>query len=528
MPQLGHKGEIYDLRKAATLLFPSGPYGTSGIDPAASHGFLSTTHDDVVVNAASRGALVYGNSASRWDALPSTACFVFLQPDALDIGYTACPHIGDGASAYFGNNEDVAMGYDEAGNDQFVVTGASWFFDGPHVSIGASGGDGTLHIQTSDASMGAINTFADDLVVENNHNAGITIVAPDNRESNLYFASPSDAEGARITWGHDLNSMIISTSKVNASLLLYGGTGVGVAYLTIDADRNIFLGTGSTFDLAGNADALILDAAGTLTLSAPTPGQLDFEVGGADVATLVATSLSIAQDLGHLGDADTFWRFQDDQASLDCGGTTFIDAVEAATDYLKLLDGLNVIGTTTTNANMDVGLTVDQAAFDTEAVNIRSSDVGAVLSTVETGTYLTVEKSQGDSGGAVLQSFKDADGVNFAAMALFGHLAENVDTAKTTAARGIVEIHGFQTDGANLESTVADGNVFVVRTVRGSAVTLLVIDEDADMNLPSGRIATGHGDYWDLEDYTAGAPTADGFVRVDINGTTYQLLANLP
>ena len=74
-----------------------------------------------------------------------------------------------------------------------------------------------------------------------------------------------------------------------------------------------------------------------------------------------------------------------------------------------------------------------------------------------------------------------------------------------------------------------NGNVLAVRTERGgSEVTLLIVDEDADVDIPSGRIATGYGDYWDLEDYHGGAPTADGYVLVDINGATYHLLAYAP
>ena len=102
-------------------------------------------------------------------------------------------------------------------------------------------------------------------------------------------------------------------------------------------------------------------------------------------------------------------------------------------------------------------------------------------------------------------------------MHIQGLLAENTDTTKTTAGRAIVELYGAETDGTNLADTVANGNVLAARTRRGGAfVSLMILDEDADMILPSGRIATGHADWWDLEDYHAGAPTADGYVRVDI------------
>lgn len=54
----------------------------------------------------------------------------------------------------------------------------------------------------------------------------------------------------------------------------------------------------SSIDLNGQADALILDADADTTISAPTDDQIDFEVGGADVAVLGATSLLLADSVG--------------------------------------------------------------------------------------------------------------------------------------------------------------------------------------------------------------------------------------
>ena len=47
-------------------------------------------------------------------------------------------------------------------------------------------------------------------------------------------------------------------------------------------------------------------------------------------------------------------------------------------------------------------------------------------------------------------------------------------------------------------------------------------------NVLGGTIAAVHGDHWGLEDYHAGTVTDTGYVEVDINGVTYQLLARLP
>jgi len=228
-------------------------------------------------------------------------------------------------------------------------------------------------------------------------------------------------------------------------------------------------------------------------------------------------------------DANTYLEWAAaDHARIVAGGIAMADFVEGATDYTNITPGLLYVNETS-NANMTQGITIDQGANSNEIINIRSSDVGAVYNAVETGTYGTMRKIQGAAGGLEIRGLRDADAANYGALRMAGYLAENVDTTKTTTSHAIVEIVGYETDGTNVQATVADGNVFAVKTYRGiSVATLCIIDEDADMNLPSGRIATGYGDYWDLEDYHAGAPTADGYVLVDINGATYHLLAYAP
>lgn len=140
-----------------------------------------------------------------------------------------------------------------------------------------------------------------------------------------------------------------------------------------------------------------------------------------------------------------------------------------------------VIGSATPSTNMTRGVTIDMLANDDEAINVRSSDVGAVLSGLDTGTYFAVYKSEAAAGGAVLEGLKDADGGNYAALQLTGALAENADTDKTTAARAITEIWAFQTDGASSDNTVADGNVLTLITKRaGAFVAVAIWDEDGD------------------------------------------------
>lgn len=137
----------------------------------------------------------------------------------------------------------------------------------------------------------------------------------------------------------------------------------------------------------------------------------------------------------------------------------------------------------TANANMTLGITINQGANDDEAIAFKSSDVAhGATDYTETDTWGLLKKAEATSGGLYAQGFKDADGVAGFALTLGGFLAEDANTTKTTSGYGIVDIEAFQTSGTGLANTVADGNVFSIRTRRGdTVVAVFLVDEDGDV-----------------------------------------------
>lgn len=137
----------------------------------------------------------------------------------------------------------------------------------------------------------------------------------------------------------------------------------------------------------------------------------------------------------------------------------------------------------TGNANMTIGMTIQQDANNNEAIALKSSDVAhGATSLTETDTYGVLIKAEGTSGGLAVRGYKDADGTNGYALLLTGYLAENANTTKSTSGYGIVNIDGLQTSSTTTTNTVADGNVFSIRTIRGgSYVALFLVDEDGDV-----------------------------------------------
>ena len=148
------------------------------------------------------------------------------------------------------------------------------------------------------------------------------------------------------------------------------------------------------------------------------------------------------------------------------------------------------------------GVTIQQGAYDDEAVAVKSTDVAhGITDFADTDTYFALQKDEPDSGGARFTGLKDADGTAAGALRLRGILGENVDTTKTTAGRAIVEVEGYIKSGTGIGNTNADGNVFAVLTKRGGAtVTLLLVDEDGDLwldgTLTANEIANRTRYHW--------------------------------
>ncbi len=102
--------------------------------------------------------------------------------------------------------------------------------------VGTGTADGTLHVRTTDATVGAPDATADDFIIENNGHAGASILSPDASTSNINFGSPSDTVGAIVSWSHDGDAFSIGSHKVGASLRLVSGN--NVLGITLDSSQN--------------------------------------------------------------------------------------------------------------------------------------------------------------------------------------------------------------------------------------------------------------------------------------------------
>jgi hypothetical protein len=199
---------------------------------------------------------------------------------------------------------------------------ANLFWDDTNneLGIGTNSPDGTLHVHTASAGAVIASALADDLVVENSGQGGATFLVPDANVSNLVFGTTSQNQGAWVLWDYTNLKMRIGPTTANGILELASNN--NIVRLTVEASGNLLLDGTATLDLNGNADALIFDADGDTTISAPNDDQLDIEVGGSDIAHFTATGLGIFESspavaLHVLGDG------QFDDTANDAGSAAF-------------------------------------------------------------------------------------------------------------------------------------------------------------------------------------------------------------
>ena len=213
--------------------------------------------------------------------------------------------------------------------------------------------------------------------------------------------------------------------------------------------------------------------------------KLYHEAGGADEEILQLTrsddvtpeflGLLLAEYITHVGDANTYFRFQVDQITLRVGGVDFINMVEAGTDYLQLLDGLNFIGDDV-NTKMTVGLTLNQAGYDDEILAFKSSDVAHGMTTeAETDTFGLIKKFEADNGGIMLRGFgEDKYGV--------GILAQYTtdDTGKSVLSDAPIVLQIGKKDNSSYGPPGANANLVAIQLYDGGWQTRWILDEDGD------------------------------------------------
>jgi len=98
--------------------------------------------------------------------------------------------------------------------------------------------EGSLKVKRASAGSITVPAVSDDLVIENNDNAGISILTPDDKMGTIGFGSPSDAIAGMIRYEETNKTMIFGTVEGTSAGNIKFLTANEVTAMTIDSSQN--------------------------------------------------------------------------------------------------------------------------------------------------------------------------------------------------------------------------------------------------------------------------------------------------
>jgi len=215
----------------------------------------------------------------------------------------------------------IVIGTD--GTERMRIDGSSG-----NVGIGETSPLGTLHVRTSDASLSSLNANADDLIIENNGNCGISIASSTSGEGNLNFIDSGDTNIGRIQYTHSDNEMIFRVNDAermrikNYGSILIGTTNASPAEGTTAGTR--IGGTGATqISVDGQTSLLVNRVQDGRVVDFRSAGTLEGEIGISGTTTTYG------------GFTGTHWsRFTDNSQPTILKGT-IIETIDEMCDWYQ-------------------------------------------------------------------------------------------------------------------------------------------------------------------------------------------------
>ncbi|KKN24765.1 hypothetical protein LCGC14_0891500 [marine sediment metagenome] len=175
---------------------------------------------------------------------------------------------------------------------------------GGNIGIGITNPDGTLHVHQGSAGTVTALNAANTLIVESSDSGGMSILGPDASSQQIFFGSPTDAQGALIRWNFSGGNFQIGSAIAGSETVLTSGNFVEAA--RFDSAGNFVMATANTITLGGEligvgnvvSDVELKDISETVATDATFTGveTLDYTEGAYRKLTLTGNVTSLTID----------------------------------------------------------------------------------------------------------------------------------------------------------------------------------------------------------------------------------------
>jgi hypothetical protein len=109
-----------------------------------------------------------------------------------------------------------------------------------NVGIGTANPEGNLHVFSGSSGTVTASTAANELVIEGSGDAGLNILSPDNKESNIFLGGPGLSYGGLLRWKHSDLQLTLGTNVSNAFIAF--NTDSGTERMRITSAGNVGIG----------------------------------------------------------------------------------------------------------------------------------------------------------------------------------------------------------------------------------------------------------------------------------------------
>jgi hypothetical protein len=159
----------------------------------------------------------------------------------------------------------------------------------------------------------------------------------------------------------------------------------------------------------------------------------------------------------------------------------------------------------TTNANMTIGITINQGAADDEILCFKSSDISHGAYGAEADTFGFIKKQDASEGGLSIRGYRDANTSDRGGLSLNSTVYGDVTTTQGSGGwKGSIELWALKASGAAETNQTADGVLVCMNTYNARG---WVCNWNLDDN----------GDTWQFGDITSGE--GQKVVRLDLDNS---------